>query len=430
MSEEGKPSISILLVDDIAEARENVKKLLAFEQDFKVIGSASNGREAVQQAKELKPDIIIMDINMPDMDGLEAASLINKGVPTAGVIMMSVQNDQDYMRRAMMAGARYFLTKPPDMDELYSTIRSVYQQYEPIRLQMEYMGDRVIEPTGASGDGDRAGHIIVVYSPQGGVGCTTIATNIASALMKEGIKVLLVDSDLQFADVSFFLNLTGSQSTIIDLADSVDDLDTELFENIVTTHDSGLKVLLGPTRPEHADALRENPAAVASILDSIANNYDFIVVDTSTAIDPTLVPILDLASKIVLVGSPTLVSVKNVRLVLDLFDQWEYPKDKTLFVLNHVATDRARKQATLTTERIESYLKRHVTEQIPQVEERLLLSAINKGVPIIAAERDQNKPPVKQLLHLSDEIFHALMGVREAEGEEQSDPKKRRLPFG
>jgi len=125
--------ITILLVDDIADTRESIKKLLAFEQDFQVVGSASNGREGVELAKELKPDIVIMDINMPDMDGLEAAGLITKAVPTTGVIMMSVQSDHDYMQRAMLAGARFFLAKPVNMDQLYSTIRNVYQQYETIR---------------------------------------------------------------------------------------------------------------------------------------------------------------------------------------------------------------------------------------------------------------------------------------------------------
>ena len=136
--------ITILLVDDIAETRESIKKLLAFEPDFKVVGSASNGREGVEQAKELRPDIIIMDINMPDMDGLEAASLVTKAVPTAGVIMMSVQNDSDYLNKAMLAGARFFLSKPVNMDQLYTTIRTVYQQYEPMRRQ-DYFGSGALD---------------------------------------------------------------------------------------------------------------------------------------------------------------------------------------------------------------------------------------------------------------------------------------------
>ncbi|RMG88981.1 MAG: DNA-binding response regulator, partial [Chloroflexi bacterium] len=157
-----KRIITILLVDDIPETRENIKKLLAFEPDFKVVGAAANGREGVEMAKELRPDIIIMDINMPDMDGLQAANLITKAVPTAGVIMMSVQTDTDYIRKAMLAGARNFLAKPVNMDELYETVRNVYDQYEPIRQQMSQMSEMILDTSKkVRGEGERAGHIIV-----------------------------------------------------------------------------------------------------------------------------------------------------------------------------------------------------------------------------------------------------------------------------
>ena len=137
-----KHVIKVLIVDDIQETRENIKKLLSFEEEFKVVGSVGTGREALSVTLETRPDIVIMDINMPDMDGIQATNEITKAVPTAAVIMMSVQTDADYMRKAMQAGARQFLGKPIDPDELYSTIRSVYQEL------------RADPP---SGDGD-AGH--------------------------------------------------------------------------------------------------------------------------------------------------------------------------------------------------------------------------------------------------------------------------------
>jgi pilus assembly protein CpaE len=110
--------INILLVDDIPDTLENIKKLISFEPDMAVVGTARTGSEGVAMAKKLRPNIIIMDINMPDMDGIQATTLITESLPTAAVIMMSVQNDPDYMRRAMLAGARNFLTKPIKMDEL------------------------------------------------------------------------------------------------------------------------------------------------------------------------------------------------------------------------------------------------------------------------------------------------------------------------
>ena len=431
-SSEEKKQITILLVDDIPETRENIKKLLAFESDMKVVGTAGTGREGVDQAQEHKPDIIIMDINMPDMDGLQATNLINKAVPMSAVIMMSVQDDADYMRRAMLAGARDFLTKPINMDELYNTIRTVYKNHEAIRAQ--YSLNAFTTPAEAQrtrsieGVGDREGHIVVVYSPQGGSGTTTLATNLASGLMKEGIKVLLVDADMQFGDVDTFLNLQA-QSTIVDLIDDADDIDPDHFDNITMTHESGLKVLMGPQRPEFADEVRAKPDSVSKILQAVASNYDFIVVDTSCAFDEMLLGLLDIASKIVLLATPSLSSVKNTRFVLDLFDQLQYPPERSMLVLNKVWDERQRKQATLAPERIESFLKRPIESQIPQVDERLILSAILKGVPVIAFDRDQNKAPIRQMLELADIVFRSLMGDEEDE-EDFGEPEEKKKRSG
>ncbi len=429
--DEGKRIITILLVDDIPETRENIKKLLAFESDFKVIGSAGNGREGVKIAKELRPDIIVMDINMPDMDGLEAAGLITKSVPTSGVIMMSVQTDTDYIKKAMLAGARNFLAKPVDMDELYNTVRNVYDQYEPIRRQMTQITEMasldLLQP--AKSEGERAGNVIIVYSPQGGAGTTTIATNLASGLMKEGIRVLLVDGDLQFGDIGVFLN-TSAQSTIVELAEAGEDVDVELFENIVITHDSGLKVLMGPPRPELADAVRSTPEAIATILEKVRSEYDFIVVDTATAFDDVLISLLDLATRIALVATPTLSSIKNIRLVLDLFDQLGYPPEKAMLVVNKASDDRQRKHATISFDRIQNYLKRPIEGGVPIVDDRIMLNAVNKGVPVIAAERDRNKAPTKQLLALAENLFQSLMGEEEEvieETPEQQEKTKSRI---
>lgn len=425
--------ITILLVDDIPETRENIKKLLAFEPDFKVVGSVGTGREGVTSAKELRPNIIIMDINMPDMDGIQATTLITEAVPTAAVIMMSVQNDPDYLRRAMLAGARNFLTKPILPDELYNTIRTVHARNKPIAAQYAALAqapsaESLRKAAQAEGTDNRAGHIVVVYSPQGGAGCTTIATNLASGLMKEGIRVLLVDADLQFGDIGVFLNLQA-QSTMVDLAGNVEDLDTELFDNIAVTHDSGLKVLMGPARPEFADVIQNNPGAVAQILQKIAGNYDFIIVDTGRHMDDTLLSLFDVSSKIILLGMPTLASVKNMRFVLDLFDQLSYPTDRTMLVLNRVPTDRNQQKFTIATERIEKFLKRPVEVEVP-ADDVAVLGALSKGV-LLVTQRDRTKSPVKELMQLADLVHTRLLGNADAEeAAPQQDKAKRRTGLG
>jgi len=108
--------IKVLIVDDIAETRENVRKLLQFESDIEVVGAARTGREAIQMSQELLPDVVLMDINMPDMDGITATETIRQKTPHVQVVILSVQGDQNYMRRAMLVGARDFLTKPPMAD--------------------------------------------------------------------------------------------------------------------------------------------------------------------------------------------------------------------------------------------------------------------------------------------------------------------------
>ena len=115
--------IRVIIVDDIAETRENFRKLLQFETDIEVVGTARTGREGIQIAKDVQPDVVLMDINMPDMDGISATEIIRKEVPHSQIVILSVQGDPNYMRRAMLAGARDFLTKPPMVDELISAIR-------------------------------------------------------------------------------------------------------------------------------------------------------------------------------------------------------------------------------------------------------------------------------------------------------------------
>src|SRR5438105_8897875 len=98
--------IGVMIVDDIADTRENFSKLLMFERDIEVIGTAGSGPEAIEQCRKLRPDVVLMDINMPEMDGIKAAEILSTELPAIVIIMMSVHTEQDYLRRAMLAAAR------------------------------------------------------------------------------------------------------------------------------------------------------------------------------------------------------------------------------------------------------------------------------------------------------------------------------------
>ncbi len=416
-SGENKEPIKVVVVDDIADTRENIKKLLAFEdQEFRVVGTAGTGIEAVRVVQETQPDIVLMDINMPDMDGIQATERISKVYPGAAVIIMSVQADSDYFRKAMLAGARNYLTKPVQLDELYNTIRAVYKQHEFARMQQAVLTNAPVDMRSATNamvndaGALRAGHIIVVYSPQGGTGATTMATNLATGMMKKNTKVLLVDANLQFGDVGVFLKLQ-SQSTLHDLVGKIDDLDTDFFDSIVTTHESGLKVLLSPPKLELALEVEQTPNAIARILEKVANTYDFVIVDCGNYLNESQLSLFDMATKIVLMATPTLASIKNARFMLDLFDRLNYVPTKTMFVLNQVEDERQQRagRVTIPTETIEKHLKRQVEAKIPY-DQRTILSAVNKGVPVITYQRDRTKSPIKELVDFSEHVYNSLVG--------------------
>src|SRR5512141_489883 len=169
-SEPSSPKIRVIVVDDITETRENVRKLLFFEDDIEIVGTASNGREGVDLAGKIQPDIVLMDINMPGMDGIAASEAIASQHPNVQVIMMSVQGEADYLLRSMLAGAREFLIKPFSGEELTNSIRRVHQLGASRRLMTAPPPAASAEAAPASSSRLSGGKVFAVYSPKGGVG--------------------------------------------------------------------------------------------------------------------------------------------------------------------------------------------------------------------------------------------------------------------
>src|SRR5690242_211145 len=147
---------------------------------MEVAGTAGGGQEAVNLAKKERPHVILMDINMPDMDGITATEIISNTVPESPIIMMSVQGEQDYLRRSMLAGAREFLVKPFSADELINSIRHVHEFEKVRRARYAPQQQAAVAAAVAAAQGAppprETGKIITFFSPKGGVGRTTIAT--------------------------------------------------------------------------------------------------------------------------------------------------------------------------------------------------------------------------------------------------------------
>jgi DNA-binding NarL/FixJ family response regulator len=131
-------AIKLLIVDDHPVVREGIGAMLKREPDFKIVGEASNGLEAVEQARELSPDVILMDLRMPEMDGVEAITRIKEAKPEVKFIILTTYSDDEYIFKGIAAGARAYLLKDAPREELFKAIRAVYR------------GESLIQPVVAS----------------------------------------------------------------------------------------------------------------------------------------------------------------------------------------------------------------------------------------------------------------------------------------
>ncbi|HEX2612415.1 MAG TPA: response regulator transcription factor [Fibrobacteria bacterium] len=126
MTQPSDSPISILLAEDHAVVREGLRMLLAGEGDLKVVGHADNGRQAVELAMELRPDVVVMDVAMPLLNGLEATRQINRAVPSAKVLVLSAHAENAYVELAAAHGAAGYVLKQDSSDALLKAIHAVH----------------------------------------------------------------------------------------------------------------------------------------------------------------------------------------------------------------------------------------------------------------------------------------------------------------
>src|SRR5512139_2469747 len=125
-----KRKLRVLIADDVQETRRNTRLMLATIDDVEVVAIAANGNQAVDLAKQHHPDILLLDINMPELDGLSAYRRISQIHPDIGCIIISAEKDTTTLRTAMSVGAQEYLIKPYTVDELETAIVRVSQRVQ------------------------------------------------------------------------------------------------------------------------------------------------------------------------------------------------------------------------------------------------------------------------------------------------------------
>ncbi|MGE5455236.1 MAG: AAA family ATPase, partial [Methylocystaceae bacterium] len=298
--------ITVLVVDDAPSVREGIRLLLQREKDIRVIGECRDGLEAVQQALSLRPDVVLMDVHMPAMDGIAATAQICEQCPGTSVIIISVQQDLNIVRQAMLAGAKDYIIKPFSNKEVTETVRKVVligKRKESIR---SLLGEVPVEK--------RRGQVISIFGAKGGSGKTALAVNLALALNRSGYKTALIDLDLQFGNVRVAIDVQPKR-TLSELMQEEGECTPELVASYLENA-QGVAVLCGPEQPEYAELVSAD--GISRAIKALQQIFDYIVVDMGRRLDDQTLTIMEISQPILMLTSPDLAALRNARKYMDV----------------------------------------------------------------------------------------------------------------
>lgn len=380
-----KDLIKVLIVDDIEETRINLRKALAFEDRIDIVGEATDGYHAIDMACKYKPHIILMDINMPEMDGIQATERLALKCPTSSVIMVSVQGEKEYLKRAMLAGAKEFLIKPFSPDEVNQTIINVYELDKQRNTQVyaHQMVDKGFV---------ESSKVVTLFSGKGGVGKSLIAVNLAVALARNQKKVAIVDLDLMFGDVASLFNIKPKE-TIYHVVQELDRLDSESIKPFLTEAIEGVMVLSAPVRPEHSEIITGKH--IEKILRLLRESFDYIIVDTPAFLsDPVLA--LDSSDFLFLVNTLNVPVLRHNKTILELMESLNFPLQNIRMLLNRSDLDTG-----IMPKDVKIALGMEPYRILP--EDSSVELSINRGEPLVLLK--QNGRWSKQIEKLAEQVI-------------------------
>jgi pilus assembly protein CpaE len=397
--------IRVLLVDDNDDTRDGTRRLLEYEDDIEIVDFADNGLVAIDKVKEHAPDVVLMDINMPVMDGLTATQRLQNEVPRTQIIIVSVQDDPNYMREAMQAGAVDFVAKPISGEELAESIRRAYRKRPAPAPAASQQPAGPAAPVGyETGHRTRSGSVITILGPKGGIGKTTIAVNLGIGIARsaQDKRVIIVDGNVFFGDVGVFINTRG-QYSVVDMAlmaEVPEEIDQVSVDQIIVGHESGVKLLVAPPNPGETGGI--NSKNMLNMLEYLRTQFDYIIVDTAAYFDDVLVASIQAADRLIMISQPLMPALKDTRVMFGELSAAAYSMDDVMLILNKVPRD-----SRITTEQIANFLRHPVQLEIPF--DTAADEAVNRGVALITldARRVNAVKPLTDLVQLVREWIEA-----------------------
>lgn len=379
--------IKVILVDDNENIRQSIRGLLELDGDIDVIAEAVDGKDVLDKIKTMEPEVVVMDVNMPEMDGIEAAEFITENYPDIYVVMISVDDNIQNFKRAMLAGAKEYLIKPLTPDELNDTVKKVAEigRKNMAKNQAEMPGNKI--PL-------KENRIISVFGTKGGVGKSTICTNtaVAASAKSSAGKVAIVDLDVQFGDISVMMNI-NPRKTISELMQEGENLNRELFESFLFER-YGVNIMPSTNKPELAELVTSH--GVHKILEICKDMHEYTFVDTPSFIDDITLTALEMSQIILLMITLDLPTIKNVKKGIDILRSLNL-LPRTKLILN-----RSTGMAGIEPRDVEKVLDMKIMAEVPS-DGKLVLSSINQGIPFI---KINPKAPISKGIN---KVLHVAM---------------------
>jgi len=235
--------IKLLLADDNEYTRTSIRQLLELDDAVDIVDEACNGLEVMEKVEALNPEIVLMDVNMPIMDGIETTRELTIKYPQVAVVLISINDEIQNFRQAMLAGAKEYLVKPLSAEELN---QAIHQVTEIIR---EASDNQQVEVPPSLNRAENH-KIVTVFGTKGGVGKSVVCTNLAvCAAQKYRGKVGLIDLDVQFGDLSIMMNV-NPRMTIAELMQEGEKPSPDILENYLYER-NGVHLLSAPNNQNY-----------------------------------------------------------------------------------------------------------------------------------------------------------------------------------
>lgn len=358
--------IKLVLADHNERSRNTIKELLELDDSIDIVAEADNGSQVIEQIKSMEPQVVIMDFNLPEVDGLETTRYITLHHPRVSVIIISLNDEIEQIKRSMLAGAREYLVKPISPLEIHRAVRQVAE----LNSKIPAASGEAELPKKAVGN---VNQIITVFGTKGGVGKSVICTNLAVAAAKEyRSRVGLIDLDIQFGDVSIMTNL-NPRKTMAELAQEVDETSADMLEQYLYER-NGVHILAAPNKPELAELV--TPMHVKGVMALSRQIFNYTFVDTPSFIDDTTISALESSDQILLVVTLELPAIKNIKKGIDVLRSLEL-LNRARLVLN-----RSSGVAGIEPDDVERVLGLKIQAEVPS-DGKLVVNSINQGIPFV-----------------------------------------------